>query len=216
MKLKNRDEAGFKLAQELNGYANARGVIVLGIPRGGVPVAFRIATLLRLPMDIFLSRKLGVPGNEELAFGAIAAEDGRFLDEGTIEASGISEQQIEEITEATKRALEERARLYRAGRSPLQVEGRTVILVDDGIATGSSVYAAIQALRQMKAVKLVIAAPVAPASTCEWLRSVADEVVVLKEPQTFFAVSQFYEHFEQVTDEEVMALLSCAVPDQYR
>ncbi|HZD49045.1 MAG TPA: phosphoribosyltransferase [Silvibacterium sp.] len=202
----DREDAGRQLAKQLGAYANSENAVVLGIPRGGVPVAFEIANALHLPLDIFLSRKLGVPGQEELAFGAIAAGDGRFLDEKIIQAAGISRAQIEGITQATKAKLEERAILYRGNRPPLDVEGRTVILVDDGIATGASIYAAIRALRQMKPKKLVVAAPIAPISTSRWLRSVTDECVVLSTPGDFYAVGQFYRHFSQVSDEEVIDL----------
>jgi len=214
MVFKNRQDAGQQLAHELIAYANLEDVIVLGIPRGGVPVAFEIASKLRAPLDIFLSRKLGVPGHEELAFGALAAGDGRFLDREMIEALGISADQIERITQATRRKLEERALLYRGEKPPLRVAGRTVILVDDGIATGASIYAAIRALRQMKPGRLIVAAPVAPLSTVNWLQSVADELIVLYTPEDFYAVGQFYDRFSQVSDEEVIALLQRA--DQSR
>jgi len=207
MIFRDRIDAGRQLAKQLGAYANSEDAVVLGIPRGGVPVAFEIADTLHLPLDIFLSRKLGVPGQEELAFGAIAAGDGRFLDEEIIDAAGISRAQIERITQATKVKLEERAVLYRGNRPPLHVEGRTVILVDDGIATGASIYAAIRALRQMKPRKLVVAAPVAPVSTTNWLRSVTDECVILSTPRDFYAVGQFYGRFSQVSDEEVVDLL---------
>jgi putative phosphoribosyl transferase len=203
----DREDAGQQLAKQLETYADAEDVVVLGIPRGGVPVAFEIAHVLHLPLDIFLSRKLGVPGQEELAFGAIAARDGRFLDERIIDATGISDEQIEQITQATKAKLEERAVLYRGERPPLCVEGKTVILVDDGIATGASIYAAIGALRPMKPKKLVVAAPVAPMSTIDWLRSAADHFVVLYAPEHFYAVGRFYERFSQVSDERVVDLL---------
>ncbi|HTZ90257.1 MAG TPA: phosphoribosyltransferase [Alloacidobacterium sp.] len=207
MFFKDRSAAGRKLADQLSKYAGQEDVAVLGIPRGGVPVAFEIAAALHVPLDIFLSRKLGVPGQEELAFGAIAAGDGRFLDERTIRAVGISPDQIERITKSTREKLEERARLYRTDRPPLHIDGRVVILVDDGIATGASIYAAIRALRQMNPKKLIVAVPVAPASTANWLRSVVDELVVIYTPNDFYAVGQFYEHFSQVSDEEVIALL---------
>jgi putative phosphoribosyl transferase len=207
MIFKDREDAGRQLAKQLSGYANQNDVIVLGIPRGGVPIAFEIAQALGAPMDILLSRKLGVPGNEELAFGAIAAGDGRFLDQGVIRAMGISESQIEHITQKVKETLNERATLYRGDRPALQVENRTIILVDDGIATGASTYAAIHALRQMKPAKLVVAVPVAPPSTCSWLRTVVDQLVCLYEPQQFYSVGQFYERFSQVADEEVVEFL---------
>ena len=207
MIFKDREDAGQRLIHLLQAYASANNVVVLGIPRGGVPVAFEIARGLHAPLDVFLSRKLGVPGREELAFGAVAAGDGRFLDEQIIQAAGISEMQIENITRATQKTLEERSRLYRGTVAPLQVEGQVVILVDDGIATGASIFAAIRALRQKKPAKLVVAAPVAPLSTCAWLRTAADELVVTYAPDEFEAVGQFYENFAQVSDEEVVELL---------
>jgi putative phosphoribosyl transferase len=210
MIFKNREDAGRQLAERLSTYANRDDVTVLGIPRGGVPVAFEIAQALNVPLDICLSRKLGVPGREELAFGAITADDGRFLDRQIIEAAAISEQQIEHITQMVKATLRQRAALYRGHRPPLEVSGRTIILVDDGIATGASIYAAINALQQMKPAKLVVAVPVAPASTCAWLRNVVDQLVCLYEPEQFHAVGQFYQRFSQVADEAVTDLLQRA------
>lgn len=210
MTFKDRRNAGQLLAERLLKYANADDVTVLGIPRGGVPVAHEVAAALHAPLDIFLSRKLGVPGQEELAFGAVATGDGRLLDREIIHAAGISAAQIERITETTRALLEERARLYRGERPPLSVAGRTVILIDDGVATGASMYAAIQAVRQMNPKKLVVAAPVAPNSTYNWLRTEADELVIPRVPEYFYAVGQFYEHFSQTTDEEVIMLLHSA------
>lgn len=207
MIFKDRQDAGRRLAKHLMKYANQKDVTVLGIPRGGVPVAFEIAMALHVPLDIFLSRKLGVPGQEELAFGAVAAGDGRFLDQEIVQTAGISPEQIDRITQATRAKLDERARLYRGDRPPISVEGQTVILVDDGIATGASVYAAIRALRQMNPKMLVVAAPVAPNSTCNWLRTSVDELVIPYTPECFYAVGQFYDHFRQTTDEEVVILL---------
>jgi putative phosphoribosyl transferase len=210
MIFKDREDAGRQLANRLSAYANRNDVIVLGIPRGGVPVAFEIAQALNVPMDIFLSRKLGVPGKEELAFGAIAAGDGRFLDREVIRAMGISERQIERITEKVKETLNQRAELYRGDRALVHIEDRTVILVDDGIATGASIYAAINALQQMKPANLVVAVPVAPPATCTWLRTVVDQLICLREPEQFYAVGQFYERFSQVADEDVIDLLQRA------
>ena len=203
----DREDAGRQLAQQLTDYANSPAVVVLGIPRGGVPVAFEIAAALRAPLDIFLSCKLGVPGQEELAFGAISAGDVRFLDQQRIESTRISEEEVSRITQSARDKLEERARLYRVGRPPLQLEGRTVILVDDGIATGASVYVAILALRQRNPSKLVLAIPVAPASTASRIRSAPDELVVLDTPSSFHAVGQFYNNFSQVSDNQVIDLL---------
>jgi putative phosphoribosyl transferase len=207
MVFSNREDAGRQLANQLTAYSNLENVVVLGLPRGGVPVAFEVASRLHVSLDIFLSGKLGVPGHQELAFGAVALDDGRFLDQEIIRMAGISEEQIEHITRLTRDKLGQRAALYRGGRAPLPVAGKIVILVDDGIATGASIYAAIWALRQMKPKKLVVAVPVAPSSTCEWLRQLVDELVVTYVPNQFYAVGQFYDHFSQVSDTEVISLL---------
>ena len=211
---KNRTDAGRQLAARLGGFADQRDLVVLGIPRGGVVVAYEVATVLHAPLDVFLSRKLGVPGNPELAFGAVAAEGGRYLDPSIIRGAGISPEQIERITQETRRLLDERARAYRRGHTRLSVAGKTVILVDDGIATGASAYAAIQALKQMKPAKVIVAAPVAPSSSCEMLEQEADLLVILDVPENFYAVGQCYENFDQVSDDEVIALLSrTSAPD---
>ncbi|MGA1983191.1 MAG: phosphoribosyltransferase [Acidobacteriaceae bacterium] len=207
MIFEDREDAGRRLAKELGEFANRKDVLVLGIPRGGVTVAFEIAQALQLPLDVFLSHKLGVPGQEELAFGAIAAGDGRYLEQRVIRAEGISPETIERVTVEVKRMLDQRAVLYRGDRPPLPVEERTVVLVDDGIATGASMFAAASALREMKPAMLIVAAPVAPASTCAWLRNMVDRLVCLYEPQDFYAVGQFYRNFSQVTDDEVIHLL---------
>ncbi len=204
---RDRVQAGQKLAEQLRVYANRKDVIVLGIPRGGVPVAFEIAKALNAPLDIFLSRKLGVPGQEELAFGAIATGNTRVLDQEIIEAVDISEEQVEQITARVKKELERRENLYRGTRPQLKVEGLTVLLVDDGITTGSSMRAAIKALRQMKPARLVVAVPVAPLSTCNRLKHEVDELVCIYAPQHFYAIGQFYENFLQLEDEQVTELL---------
>jgi putative phosphoribosyl transferase len=206
----NRKEAGQKLAKRLQGYANREDVIVLGTPRGGVPVAYEVAMALKAPLDIFVLRKLGVPGHEELAFGAIASGGIRILEHDTIESFGLTKAQVERVTEAEKRELERRERAYRHGRPPLAVAGRTVILVDDGIATGASMRAAIQALRQMKPAALVIATPVAPHSTCNRLKGEVNDVVCVEMPELFYGVGQFYHDFSEVTDDEVIADLDRA------
>ena len=207
MIFEDREDAGRRLAKELGEFANRKDVLVLGIPRGGVTVAFEIAQALQLLLDVFLSHKLGVPGQEELAFGAIAAGDGRYLEQHVIRAEGISPEQIERVTVEVKRMLDQRAVLYRGDRPRLQVGERTVVLVDDGIATGASMFAAVSALREMKPAMFLVAAPVAPASTCAWLRRMVDRLVCLYEPQDFYAVGQFYRNFSQVTDQEVIHLL---------
>ena len=210
MIFENREDAGRQLVKRLEHFANRTDVLVLGIPRGGVSVAFEVASALHASLDVFLSRKLGVPGQGELAFGAISAGDGRYLDESIIRATGISPQQIERVTAEVRQELDRRAVLYRGNRPPLLVAGKTVILVDDGIATGASVYAAIQALQQMKPALLVLAVPVAPQSTCAWLRPFVDELVCLSMPDPFYAIGGFYRDFAQVEDQEVIDLLQRA------
>jgi len=206
----NRKEAGQKLAIRLRKYADRSDIVVLGAPRGGVPVAFEIAADLKAPLDVFVLRKLGVPGREELAFGAIASGGVRILNRDIVEGLGITGLDIERVTRAEREELERRERTYRGGKAPLNVSGLTVILVDDGIATGSTMKAAVRALRQMKPARIVIAVPVAPPSTCNQLRSEADELVCLETPQPFYGVGQFYSDFSQVSDEEVKELLDTA------
>jgi putative phosphoribosyl transferase len=203
----NRVDAGRRLASRLGAYRSRKNVVVLGIPRGGVPVAFEVAAALDAPLDVFVSRKLGVPGQEELAFGAVASGGVRILDREITEAVGISDAEVERITANVRKEVERRERVYRGGRQPLMVQGHTVILVDDGIATGSSMRAAIGALRQMKPVRLVVAVPVAPLSTCNRLRQEVDELICVQTPEDFYAIGQFYEDFSQVADEEVTRLL---------
>ena len=194
----------------LMAYAQRQDVVVLGVPRGGVVVAFEVAMALGAPLDVFLSRKLGVPGQTELAFGAVSASGERYLDEYILRTTGITNAQVEWITAEVRKELDRRATVYRGDRPPLDVWGKTVILVDDGVATGASVYAAIQALRQMQPAKLVLAVPVAPASAWDWLRTVVDEIVCLDRPDPFAAVGAFYRNFAQVEDAEVVELLQRA------
>jgi len=206
----NRAEAGRQLARHFRSYADRDDVIVLGAPRGGIPVAFEVATALRVPLDVFVLRKLGVPGHEELAFGAIASGGIRILDRNTLGALGLTGLDIERVTRKEQRELERRERAYRGARPPLDLNGLTIILVDDGIATGSSMRAAIRALRQMKPAILVVAIPVAPLATCDRLRPEVDELVCLETPEPFYGVGQFYDDFSQVSDEEVKRLLEKA------
>jgi putative phosphoribosyl transferase len=203
----DRNDAGRKLAKALDSYAAREDVLVLGIPRGGVPVAFQVAAELEAPLDVFVVRKLGVPQQEELAFGAIATGEIRILDAQIVESVGISEMEIERITAKEIQELNRRERVYRGNRTPLHLESKTVILVDDGIATGASTMAAITALRKLKPARIVLAVPVAPASTCARLRREVDNLVCLDTPETFYAIGQFYEDFTQVSDEEVTSLL---------
>lgn len=207
MRFRDRSEAGQMLAKNLLRYAGREKVIVLGIPRGGVPVAFEVAQALGVPLDVFLSRKLGVPGQEELAFGAMATGSVRVLDRDIIDAAGISDEQIEATTERERKELDRRERLFRVDSPPLEVSGKTVILVDDGIATGSNILAAVTALRQLKPARVVIAVPVAPPSTCNRLRTEVEEIVCLETPEFFHAIGQFYEDFSQVSDSEVCDVL---------
>lgn len=207
MIFEDRVQAGWQLAQKLRSYAGRKDVVVLGIPRGGVPVAFEVANALGVPLDIFLSRKLGVPGQEELAFGAITSGGARVIDRDLVQELNISEEEIEQITQGVEHELERRERLYRGGRPPLKVEGKIVILIDDGIATGASIRVAIKALRQMKPSRLIIAVPVAPISTCRRIAAEVDELVCVDTPEFFYAIGQFYQDFSQVTDEEVIELL---------
>jgi putative phosphoribosyl transferase len=206
----NRTEAGRRLAWYVRKYANRKDVIVLGVPRGGVLVAFEVARALQAPLDVLVLCKLGVPGHEELAFGAVASGGVRVLDANTIRGLGISELEVEIVTATERKELERRERAYRGGRSPLDVNGLTVILVDDGIATGSSMRAAVRTLRRMNPARIVIATPVAPASTCDHLRSEVDELICQETPERFYGVGQFYEDFSQVTDPEVKELLDRA------
>ena len=195
------------MARRLQKYAGRQDLLVLGVPRGGLPVAMEVASALQAPLDIFVSRRLGVPGQEELAFGAVASGGARILDEDIVNAVGISEAEIERIAAREKHELERREQVFRAGRPPLNVEGKIVVLVDDGIATGASIRVAIAALRQRRPAEIVVAAPVVPLSTCERLRREADEVICVHTPQNFYAIGEFYDDFSQVTDEEVMELL---------
>jgi putative phosphoribosyl transferase len=214
MTFRDRTDAGRRLAEKLAVYAGRPDVLVLGIPRGGVIVAAEVAQSLGAPLDVFLSRKLGVPGQEELAFGALTSGGVRVLDQGLIRELNLSSAQIDRITEQVRTELERRERAYRDGRTALAVEGKTVLLVDDGIATGSSTMAAIKTLRHMRPASLVLAIPVAPASACKRLREYVDELVCVYAPEQFYAIGQFYADFSQVSDEEVIAVLRRAARQQ--
>lgn len=206
--LLNRREAGRALASKLSAYARRADVLVLGLARGGVPVAYEIAQALDLPLDVFLVRKLGVPGNEELAMGAIASGGARVLDLRTARTFGVSDAEIADVADEELQELERRERSYRGNRPPIGVAGRTVILVDDGLATGSSMSAAVAALRPLAPARIVVAVPVAPRSAAREFREAVDEFVCLDTPEPFGAVGAFYEDFEQTTDMEVRELLA--------
>jgi erythromycin esterase-like protein/predicted phosphoribosyltransferase len=209
-RFRDRIEAGRLLAEQLGQYAGSDDVVVLAIPRGGVPVAFEVARGLAAPLDVFLVRKLGVPGHEELALGAIATGGTRVLNKQLIESLGLPAEWIEGIDAKERRELERRERVYRGDRPPPDVAGKTVILVDDGLATGSTMVAAVQAIRQDEPARIVVAVPVAAPDVCAALRAIADEVVCLSTPEPFGAVGAWYEDFSQTADEEVRALLARA------
>jgi putative phosphoribosyl transferase len=207
---RDRTEAGRLLAQRLANYAGRTDVLVLGLPRGGVPVAFEVARALEVPLDVFVVRKLGVPGHEELAMGAIASGGTWVLNDDIVGALDIPDHAIYAVAERELRELERREQLYRGNRPPPDVSGRTVILVDDGIATGSTMRAAIAALRQLGPARIVAAVPTAAPSTCDQLRNEADECISCITPEPFHAVGVWYDNFAQTTDDEVRDLLERA------
>jgi putative phosphoribosyl transferase len=207
---RDRTEAGQALAARLGDYAGRADTVVLALPRGGVPVGYEVARELRLPLDVFVVRKLGTPGQPELAMGAIASGGVHVLNREVVDTFGIPEEVIDAATAAEQAELERRERQYRGERPPLDARGKIVILVDDGLATGSTMRAAAAALRQEDAAKIVVAVPVAAAATCELLRAEVDEIVCGATPEPFFAVGQWYRDFSQTTDEEVHDLLERA------
>ena len=203
----DRRQAGKQLASKLAGYANRSDVLVLALPRGGVPVAFEVARALRASLDVFLVRKLGVPGQEELAMGAIATGGVRVLNEEVTGRIDIPSSTIDEVASREEQELKRRERLYRGDRPVPNVQGRTVILIDDGLATGSTMRAAVTALRKMQPSEIIVAVPVAAAETCADLRSEVDEVICGATPEPFMAVGAWYSDFEQTSDREVRELL---------
>ena len=203
----NRAEAGRVLAEKLENYVGRSDVVVLGLPRGGVPVAYEVAQRLGAPLDVFVVRKLGVPGFEELAAGAIASGGVRVLNEDVVRALPNADQLIESVTEKETVELERREQTYRDGRPAPELRGRVVILVDDGLATGATMRAALAALRQRGVAKIVVAAPVGAPDTCRELEREADETICAICPEFFHAVGQYYEDFSQTSDEEVRELL---------
>ena len=204
----NRAEAGRQLAEKLEKYAGRDDVIVLGLPRGGVPVAYEVAKRLRAPLDVFIVRKLGVPGFEELAAGAIASGGVRVLNQDVVRAIPYAEEAIEAVTARETAELQRREQIYREGRPAPELRGKIVILVDDGLATGATMRAAVKALRQQTAAKIVVAVPVGPPDTCQELAQQADEAICLSTPPFFQAVGQYYEDFSQTSDNDVRELLS--------
>jgi putative phosphoribosyl transferase len=206
----NRTEAGRLLAEKLANYAGHTDVIVLGLPRGGVPVAYEVAKRLEVPLDVFIVRKLGVPGFEELAVGAIASGGVRVLNEDVMRALPNADETIESVTAKETAELERREQSYRDGRPVPELRDRILILVDDGLATGATMRAAVKALRQRGAAKIVVAVPVGPPDTCRELEGEADETICLCTPEFFQAVGQYYEDFSQTSDEDVRELLTRA------
>ncbi|KTD39313.1 phosphoribosyltransferase [Legionella nautarum] len=209
-KFVNRYEAGAILAGQLKDYANAPNTIVLALPRGGVPVAYEMAKALSLPLDLFIVRKLGVPGQEELAMGAIATGGAVVFNDEIINSLHLSEASIQKVIHAEQKELQRRESAYRPERPPLQLKGKTVILVDDGIATGASMLAALKAVHQQKPASLIIAVPVAAKATCDDLASRVDRLICPLRPVNFYAVGLWYEDFNQTSDEEVFELLAKA------
>jgi len=207
---RDRHEAGRLLAEKVKAYAHRPEVLVLALPRGGVPVAYEVARALGAPLDVFLVRKLGVPGHEELAMGAVATGGVRVLNEQIVRALRIPDDVIDAVTMREQEELARRERLYRGDRPLPDVSGRTVILVDDGLATGATMHAAIAALRQQQPARIVVAVPTAAPETCQALRAEVDDVVCAITPEPFYSVGLWYEDFSQTTDDEVRDLLARA------
>jgi predicted phosphoribosyltransferase len=207
---KNRRDAGRKLAAKLQKYAGRSDTIVLGLPRGGVPVAYEVALALDAPLDIFLVRKLGLPGHDELAMGAVASGGVRVLNEELIQSLEIPSTLIDAVAKREQQELERRERAYRDGRTPLDLEGKTVILVDDGLATGASMVAAVVGVRAQNPARIVVAVPTASAETCELFERIVEEIVCAITPEPFWSVGMWYQDFSQTSDDEVRALLAAA------
>lgn len=207
---RNRSEAGKHLAAQLVHYADRDDVLVLALPRGGVPVAFEVAQALGAPLDVFLVRKLGVPGHEELAMGAIASGGVRVLNDDVVEYLSIPDSVIDAVAAAELQELKRREREYRGNRPEPDVSGKTVILIDDGLATGSTMRAAAAALRQQNPARIVVAVPVSAPETCDEYQMGVDEIICAAKPQPFLGVGRWYRDFSQTTDEEVRTLLEQA------
>jgi putative phosphoribosyl transferase len=205
---RDRTEAGRLLEARLEEYAGKPDVIVLALPRGGVPVAYEVARALHAPMDVFVVRKLGIPGQEELAMGAVATGGVRVLNDQVVRGLGIPDYVIDAVVDWETEELQRRERVYRGDRPPPDVRGKTVILVDDGLATGSTMLVAVRALRQQGPARIVVAVPVASPDTCELLKAHVDEVVCAATPEPFYAVGLWYRDFSQTTDDEVRELLA--------
>lgn len=207
---RDRHDAGRRLADELRSYAKCPDVFVLALPRGGVPIGYEVASALGVPLDIFIVRKLGLPWHEELAMGAIASGGVRVLDEDLIQVARVSAADLERVTATEQAELERRERQYRGGRPFPDLRAKTVILVDDGLATGSTMRAAVEALRQKGPARIVVGVPVAAPETCDAFRTIADDIVCAETPEPFRAVGLWYDDFSQTTDDEVHELLDRA------
>ena len=209
-RFRDRVDAGRALAADLSAYAGRGDVLVLALPRGGVPVGFEVAQALGAPLDVYIVRKLGVPGHEELAMGAIASGGVRVLNEGVVQSLGIPDSMIDAVAAREQAEMERREREYRGGRPAPDVRGRTVILVDDGLATGATMRAAAQALRQQGPARVVVAVPVAAEESCREIGGQVDEIVCSVTPEPFYGVGMWYADFSQTTDAEVRDLLARA------
>ena len=212
---KNRSEAGKELAKHLMDYTNRPDVLVLGLPRGGVPVAFEVAKALNAPLDVFLVRKLGVPGHEELALGAIASGGVRVLNHDLLRELSISENALDSLTSREQEELHRREQAFRGDRPMPDVSGRTVILVDDGLATGASMYAAVVALREHHPDKIIVAVPTASPETYAAFEGQVDSVICAHTPSPFLGVGMWYDDFSQTSDEEVRRLLQMAAEEHF-
>lgn len=210
MRFQNRSHAGQELAKALSGYTGKQDTLLLALPRGGIPVAFEVAQQLKLPLDVLLVRKLGVPGQEEYAMGAIAEEGIVYINQDVVRQIGIPAADIEKIIARETKELDRRRQLYRHDRITPSLEGKTVIVVDDGFATGATMRAAVNALKQAKIKRLVVAAPVGAVDTCQELEKIADEVVCLYSPHPFNGVGLWYSDFSQTSDQEAQRLLMLA------
>jgi predicted phosphoribosyltransferase len=213
MLFRDRADAGRQLAEWLSAYAGRPDVVVLALPRGGVPVAYEVARALRAPLDVFQVRKLGLPEHGELAMGAIASGGVRVLNEDLVRTLQISPEEIEAVARDEQAELERREQLYRDTRPAPDLRGKIVILIDDGLATGSTMRAAVEAIRQLQPQRIVVAVPVGAPQTCDAIREAADEVVCARMPDPFYAVGLWYEDFSQTTDWEVRELLKQAAEE---
>ncbi|HOG45917.1 MAG TPA: phosphoribosyltransferase family protein [Anaerolineae bacterium] len=207
MQFVDRRDAGRRLAEALGAMQDRPGLLILAVPRGGVVVGVEVARALKAPLDIVIARKIGAPDNPELAIGAVAPDGTAALDEDLVARLGVSDRYIQVATEQARQEIDRRLQVYRNGRPPLQVRGKNIVLVDDGVATGATTLAAIRYLRKQEPAELTLAVPVGPPDTMAMLSHEVDRAVVLYSPELFWAVGAFYQHFEQTSDEEVVELL---------